>query len=244
MGQTCIGALELPAQSVQEHLIWDEYVLRACESGYLGPTLRFWKTEKPTVVLGYSGKINTEVSVDACHALGIPIVRRTSGGGTVLLDAGCLNYSLVLPISWHPALSSVGGTNAFIMHRHQAALATLMDEKVDLEGDTDLTVGGRKFSGNAQRRMKSAVLFHGTFLCEINHDLMGKVLPCPVRQPGYRNGRQHIQFLRNVPIREILIKHAIQDCWQCPRDLALDFKVNQALMTEAQRRFVQKSVEG
>lgn len=236
MGREAIRAINLPAQSVQEHLIWDEYVLRACDAGRLGPTLRFWKVEDPAVVLGYSGKVHTEVREDICRTLGIPVVRRTSGGGTVLLDGGCLNYSLVLPMSWHPSLVSVSETNSFIMGQHQAAISGLIGESVDLEGDTDLAIEGRKISGNAQRRMKSALLFHGTFLREVDHGLMERLLPCPERQPKYRNSRKHIHFLRNLPFREIVIQLTIQDCWQCLGDQPLNITVDISLMAEAKRR--------
>ena len=240
MGQAAIRAIDLPAHTVQEHLIWDEYILRACEMGKLGPTLRFWKVQEPAVVLGYSGKLHNEVREKACQRLGIPVVRRTSGGGTVLLDGGCLNYSLVLPLLWHPSLASVSQTNQFIMKRHQAAIAALTGEAVDLEGDTDLAIGGRKISGNAQRRMKSSILFHGTFLSEINHDLMEQLLPSPERQPKYRNGRKHIHFLRNLSIREIILRRTIQDCWHCPGDQPLDIVVEQPLMKEAKERFMRE----
>jgi len=238
MGREAIRAINLPAQSVQDHLIWDEYILRACDSGLLGPTLRFWKVQDPAVVLGYGGKVSNEVRQDVCQKMRIPVVRRTSGGGTVLLDNGCLNYSLVLPMAWHPSLVSVSETNSFIMGRHQAAIAGLTGEWVDLKGDTDLAIEDRKISGNAQRRTKSAILFHGTFLCEVNHDLMERLLPCPERQPKYRKGRKHIHFLRNLPFREIVIQQTIQDCWQCIGDQPLEIVVDKSLMAEARGRFV------
>jgi len=238
MGREAIRAINLPAQSVQEHLVWDEYVLRACDSGLVGPTLRFWTVQDPAVVLGYGGKVPNEVKQDVCQEMGIPVVRRTSGGGTVLLDNGCLNYSLVLPMVWHPSLHSVSETNSFIMRQHQAAIAGLTGEAVNLEGDTDLAIEGRKISGNAQRRMKSAILFHGTFLCEVNLDLMERLLPNPERQPKYRNGRKHIHFLRNLPFREIVIQQTIQDCWQCIGDQPLEIVVDRSLMAEASGRFV------
>lgn len=241
MERADIRAINPSARTIQEHLLWDEYILRACDRGKLGPTLRFWKVCEPAVVLGYSGKIHREVRLEVCRKMGIPVVRRTSGGGTVLLDPGSLNYSLVLPMHWHPSLLSVSSTNQFIMKRHQLAIAALTGEVVDLEGDTDLAIRGRKLSGNAQRRMKSAILFHGTFLCEINHDLMEQVLPCPDRQPKYRKGRKHIHFLRKLSFDEILVRQSIQDCWHCSGDQPFEWVVDQSLMREAEERFVRES---
>ena len=152
--------MKVDAVTVQEHLIWDEYLLKACDDGKLGPLLRIWSAEQPAIVLGYSNHPVHEVLMESCKELDIPILRRTSGGGAVLLDSGCLNYSLILPVSFHSCLASVGQTNRYIMESHRGVLQELMGRGVTLQGHTDLVVGDRKVSGNAQRRLREAVLFH------------------------------------------------------------------------------------
>ena len=146
-----------------ENLAGDEALLNACETSG-GAALRFWESPAPFVVVGYGNEIAREVNVAACAASGVSVLRRCSGGGTVLQGPGCWNYALVLDIAADAALATVAGANGFILHRTAAALACLLGEPVERCGDTDLVWRGRKFSGNAQRRRRTHLLFHGTLL--------------------------------------------------------------------------------
>jgi lipoate-protein ligase A len=208
-----IRQVNVAATTVQEQLIWDEYLLRVCEEGQIGPSIRTWVAGQPAVVLGYSNNPDREVLVEACLEREIPVLRRTSGGGTVLLDSGCLNYSLVLPISYHASLASVSLTNQFIMRKQCCFLKELVDQQVDLKGDTDLVVDKRKVSGNAQRRGRSATLFHGSFLCSADLELIGRILAFPSRQPTYRKGREHSQFLSNLGISVSDLSQSMLSFW-------------------------------
>ena len=83
--------LDLTIPSPAENLACDEALLDWCESGDGVECLRFWESPEPFVVVGYANKVETEVNVAACEARKIPILRRCSGGGTVVQGPGCLN---------------------------------------------------------------------------------------------------------------------------------------------------------
>jgi lipoate-protein ligase A len=146
-------------------------------------------------------------------ARGIPILRRCSGGGTVLQGPGCLNYSLILQIADSGPLQSVTGTNRFVMQRNQEVLAKLLGRPVQVQGFTDLTLGNLKFSGNAQRRRRHRLIFHGTFLLEFDLALVGRYLNLPSRQPDYRQSRSHQDFLTNLKLSADAIKQAMREAW-------------------------------
>ena len=80
------------------NLACDEVLLNMLEEEAVGEILRFWTSTQYFVVLGSSNNVRDEVDLDACRADGIPILRRHSGGGTVLQGPGCLNFSLILAI--------------------------------------------------------------------------------------------------------------------------------------------------
>jgi lipoate-protein ligase A len=75
---------------------------------------------------------------------------------------------------------------------------------------SDLAVGGRKFSGNAQSRKKKYFLHHGTVLYGIDIDKVSRYIKHPPKEPGYRTSRPHKDFLTNIHISEKDIKEVIR----------------------------------
>ena len=208
--------LDLTLRTPAENLACDEALLDAAETGAGGEILRFWESRDPFVVLGYSCRIDAEVNLDACVAHSVPVLRRCSGGGTVVQGPGCLNYTLILRIPEHDSpLMNVTTTNAFIMKRHADALAHACPAgKIEVRGISDLTMGDLKFSGNAQRRKHHYLLFHGTFLYSFDLNLVEQLLLPPPRQPDYRANRTHRTFLKNLPIMAGTIRAVLRSCWK------------------------------
>jgi lipoate-protein ligase A len=201
-------------------LACDEVLLERCEAGEIRAQgiLRFWEPNAPFIVIGYSNKAALEAN--ALAGMGrIPVLRRCSGGGSVLQGPGCLNYALVLPIDATPEFASITDTNCFIMSRNRDAIAPLVDGEVRVEGYTDLTLNGRKFSGNSQRRKNHCLLFHGTFLLQCDFELMEKVLPFPPRTPEYRKGRKHSEFLTTLSLSAERVKDALIQAWNAKTPL-------------------------
>lgn len=213
--------LDLTLPSPAENLAADEVLLDRGAPG----ALRFWESSHHFVVLGYGNRAAEEVHLDACRTHDVPVLRRCSGGGTVLQGPGCLNYSLVLPMDEAGPLASITGANQFIMERNRAALAALLGRPVTVEGHTDLALNGRKFSGNAQRRRRDWLLFHGTFLLDFDFTKLGQFLRPPPRQPVYRQGRRHEEFITGLGVPRESLQAALVNAWQAdgppaPLDLA------------------------
>jgi lipoate-protein ligase A len=203
--------LDVSFASPAHNLACDEALLDELDQGVGEPTLRFWQSAVPFVVVGYANPIATEVNVPECQRLSIPILRRASGGGTVVQGYGCLNYTLVLPIADETA--GITETNCHIMSRHRDAFTKLLNQEVKIQGHTDLTIGALKFSGNAQRRKKNALLFHGCFLLDFDLPLIDQLLLHPSKEPDYRARRAHHEFLTNLHLREEEVKEALIETW-------------------------------
>lgn len=206
--------IDLTLSTPEQNLACDEALLDFCEEGCDQEILRFWEPDRHFVVLGYSNKIDSEVSLATCRSCNVPVLRRCSGGGTVLQGPGCLDFSLILRTSNSGPLRSVTDTNSFIMHRHQQALQPIVASPIKLQGFTDLTLDGWKFSGNAQRRKRRFLLFHGTFLIQFDIPLVEKFLPIPARQPPYRHNRPHTAFLVNLNVPLPVVKETIRKSWK------------------------------
>src|SRR5713101_1696181 len=99
--------LDLTLPTAAENLALDEALLLDAEAAAGGEVLRLWEWPAFAVVLGSASRLAEDVDEAACLADGVPILRRASGGGTVLLGPGCLCYSLVLAYASSPALREI-----------------------------------------------------------------------------------------------------------------------------------------
>jgi lipoate-protein ligase A len=194
-----------------ENLALDEALLLHAEQG--GPeVLRFWEWPTPAVVLGAGGRLADDVNEPACLSDGVPILRRASGGGTVLLGSGCLLYSLILAYDRAPPLAEITPSYCYIFDVLQAALAPLVPG-LHCAGTSDLAVNGRKVSGNSQQRKRRHLLHHGSLLYAFDLGLVGRYLRPPSRQPAYRKGRDHREFLTNLKAGAEELKRALSEAW-------------------------------
>lgn len=200
-------------RSPAENLALEEALLDYCEQSDHPGFLRFWESPVHFVVLGYSKPLTREANEPFCQGRHIPILRRCTGGGTVLQGPGCFNYTLVLPIESHPELESITSTNCYIMQQQRLVVEKLLGEPVQVQGHTDLTIRNLKFSGNSQRRKRRALLFHGCFLTGMDLTLVEQALQLPEQQPEYRQHRTHRDFLTNLSINISELANALATRW-------------------------------
>jgi lipoate-protein ligase A len=205
--------LDLTMPTLEENLALDEALLLDAEAGG-EETLRVWSWPHLAVVLGAAGRLDDDVHEDVCTRDRIPLARRSSGGGTVLLGSGCLLYSLILRFDRAPEFADLRASYREILGRLQRALMP-QAVPITLEGSSDLAWQGRKFSGNAQQRKRTHLLHHGTLLHAFDLALIARYLKPPPRQPEYRQGRSHAEFLCNLPMREDKLIAMLQSAW-CP----------------------------
>lgn len=175
--------------------------------------LRFWESPTPFVVLGVSGRIAEEVDGAACAADGVPVLRRASGGGTVLQGPGCLNYSLVLSLPHRAELRDVTRGYALLLARVAGALERCGAPGARQEGTSDLAIAGLKLSGSAQKRTRRALLHHGTLLYSFRLEDIPRYLREPGNQPAYRDRRLHTEFVRNLDVPAPALKEALAREW-------------------------------
>jgi lipoate-protein ligase A len=225
--------IDLTLPTPQANLACDEALLDFCEEGYEAEILRFWESPQRFAVLGYSNRTQSEVNVSACRAGDVPVLRRCTGGGAVVQGPGCLNFSLILRIPDSGPLARITETNAYIMQRHKQALEPLLGSEIRAHGSSDLAIGEMKFSGNAQRRKRRFLLFHGTFLLGFDIPILERLLPLPSRQPAYRRNRAHKDFLANTGASRSRVKDAIKSLWSATETLNdLPLERTQALATD------------
>jgi lipoate-protein ligase A len=203
--------LDLTCADAAENAALDEALLDAAEAAD-GETLRLWEPAQPVVVVGSSSQLDQEVLLDVCGQRQIPVVRRASGGAAIVTGRGCLMYALVLSCDRRPGLRAIDEAHRFVLERMVAALRPL-EPGVERRGISDLVVAGLKFSGNSLRIKRRHLLYHGTIMYDFSLELIAACLKTPPRQPDYRAGRDHLDFVVNVPIAAIELRRAIISAW-------------------------------
>lgn len=217
--------LDLTLATAEENLALDEALLEEAEATEESAAdestevLRVWESSTPAVVLGRSSRIDQEARRELCVRRGIPMLRRASGGASVVIGPGCLMYAVVLSTERRPALASLDEAHRFVLERVGAA-ARAAASGVEVQGTSDLTWDGRKFSGNSLRCKRRHLLYHGTLLYNFDLDLLADLLGEPPRQPDYRARRGHRDFVTNLPTTAERLKVGLRAAWSADRPLA------------------------
>jgi lipoate---protein ligase len=222
--------LDLTLPTAAENLALDEALLDEAEAGGAPlETLRLWEPQQPMVGVGRSSRMEGEVRLEVCRELGIPVLRRCSGGAAIVTGQGCLMYGLVLSYELRSQLRPLEHAHRWVLGTLSVALGALTPG-VECCGTSDLAIGDRKFSGNSARCRRNHFLYHGTLLYDFPLSLVERCLTMPPRMPDYRDARPHEVFVTNLGLRGESLRQALIDafgahescrCWPDRRTAAL-----------------------
>lgn len=147
----------------------DEALLRSRVAGGCDDTIHLYRRNPPSVSIGYFQSAAEVADLGACRRDGVPVVRRSSGGGAVYTDDRQLVYALV----WAPARPVTAKVGFDLACGAIArALGRLGAKGVERAGVNDVLIWGRKVSGSAQAVRKGVHLLHGTVLVDADLDAM------------------------------------------------------------------------
>lgn len=162
----CCAMLIVESQilDIYRNLAVEEYVMDHVHDR--GPVLFLWRSDC-AVVMGKNQNPWRECRLDVMAEEGVPLARRLSGGGTVYHDAGNLNYCVVVK------REDYREAQAYDMVLQALASLGVAAEKT---GKSNLSVGGRKFSGNAFAFRKGRAMHHGTLLLHTDLERLQRYL--------------------------------------------------------------------
>ena len=205
--------LDLTLPTPVENVALDESLLDAAEAGESGELLRLWEPAEHFVVVGRSSNLEAEVDLEACRREGMSVVRRSSGGAAIVTGPGCLMYGVVLSYERQPALRMLDHAHMHVLGFVATALRTI-GIAAEHRGLSDLVWNGRKISGNSLRCKRDHLLYHGTLLYGFDIALISEFLRMPPRQPEYRAGREHADFVANLPTTGSELRQALIAAFQ------------------------------
>jgi lipoate-protein ligase A len=139
------------------NLARDGYFL---ENNKKDDVILYFYVNKNAVIIGRNQNAWKECSIANMDADGVQLVRRHSGGGAVFHDNGNLNFSFITD------------EKHYDLNRQMRVILNAVSKlglKAELSGRNDITVDGKKFSGNAFSLAKGNRSHHGTIL--VNADL-------------------------------------------------------------------------
>ncbi len=136
----------------------EEYFLK----NYDNDIIMFWQSS-PSVIVGKHQNTFAEVNLKFTTQNNIPVIRRITGGGTVYHDEGNINYTIITSSKNREQLVDFRQfTKPVIGFLESLGLKTVF------EGKNNLTIDGKKFSGNSAHVFKNRILNHGTLLFNTN----------------------------------------------------------------------------
>lgn len=179
--------VRLSGTPILQQLQWEEALLRADK--------RNWcllnRGTPPAIVVGISGQLEKLIHKEKWKEAPIPIIRRFSGGGTVVVNEEtlfvtliCQSDALPIPPFPHPIMQWTADT----------LYAPLFPKKPFLLQENDYVFGEKKWGGNAQSIIKGRWLHHSSLLWDYKRAMMDYLLP-PPKTPAYRKERTHTEFL-------------------------------------------------
>ncbi len=195
------------------NLALEEYIFKTV--GMQEDFIILWQNEN-TIVIGRHQNTIEEINANFVQGNNIKVVRRITGGGAVYHDLGNLNFSFITGYDKNNMIDYKKYTIPVIN-----ALKKLGVD-AELSGRNDLTIDGKKFSGNAQSMHKGRILHHGTLLFDSNLDIIGKVLNVQldkIQSKGIKSVRSRVTNIKDYlregtdvnGFKELLLKNLFEN---------------------------------
>ncbi|GAB5366544.1 hypothetical protein AAMO2058_001152600 [Amorphochlora amoebiformis] len=145
----------------------------------------------PAIVMGISGKAEKLIHVQNAKEEQVPVIKRFTGGGTVIVDENTIFVTFIGDVEllgvkpWPREI--MGWTGQFYSQ-------VFGNESRFQLTENDYCFGNKKFAGNAQAVSRNRFVHHTSFLWRYEASRMS-LLTLPDKRPDYRNSRSHSDFL-------------------------------------------------
>ena len=208
-----LSYLDLMTSDPSYNLAMEQYVFDCLPRDRM--YFMLWQNDNAIIVGKYQNTI-AEINEETVRERGIRVVRRLSGGGAVYHDMGNLNFTFI---------TDVGESNALDLKLFcepvVRTLATL-GVKAEVNGRNDITIDGKKFSGNSQYIRQGRVMHHGTIMFDSDLSVVSEALrvdPTKIQTKGIRSVRsrvtnvaEHLPEKVTLPeFRRILLENILKE---------------------------------
>ena len=196
--------LYLEGFSIYEQLRLEEALVRAGSGHWCLINLG----SPPAIVMGISGKPKELLYEESVNASELPVIRRFSGGGTVVVDSDTIFITFIADRFDTPWIRWPQDLMAWTAPLYEAVLGPDFALR-----ENDYVLGEHKFGGNAQQMSKDRWLHHTSLLWDYQAERM-ELLKQPLKQPNYRAQRQHHHFIeplkKRFPSKELFVEQLLR----------------------------------
>ncbi len=157
--------------------------------------VQVWQPDRCLIVLGQSNSISTSLCTEAVAADGIMVTKRPSGGEAVILTPATIAYTIAkrFPVMV-PFREFFSLVNSSVIE----GLRSLGVDGLGMKGISDITIGNLKIAGSSMRKINDMLIYHAVLNLAEEPATMERYLRHPVREPDYRTGRSHHQFVTSL----------------------------------------------
>lgn len=163
-------------------------------------TILFWRPKRPAVYVGYHQFVRDDILVDACTHAGVPVIRRTLGGGAGYCDPDQIIYNVIFREDRSNIPPGPREVYQKVLSGVVSALRALgIDDPCIEPARYSVYANGKKISGSGQLTSNGVVNSSGSFLVGFNCHEMSKYLSDPVKnlKNGVMRPEDGLTCLRN-----------------------------------------------
>ncbi len=193
-----LSYLDLTTTDPAFNLAVEEYVFDCLPKDRMYVML--WRNDN-AIIIGKHQNTHAQINPEFVRQKNIRVVRRLSGGGAVYHDLGNLNFTII---------ADAQGETLDFGRFCDFVIAALKKAGVEAQrnGRNDMTIGGSKFSGNAQYLRQGRVMHHGTILFDSDLSVLSQALqvdPDKIRSKGIDSVRSRVTNVRPCLPRDMTV---------------------------------------
>lgn len=154
-----------------------------------------WQPQEMIIVLGQSNSIESSLCMKAVAADNLRVTRRPSGGETVILTPATVAFTVA---KHFPAMFNFRKFFSMVNSVVIKGLSNMGVSDLYSRGISDITIGNRKILGSSMRKASDKLVYHAVLNLAEDPALFTRYLRHPRREPDYRAGRSHHEFVTSL----------------------------------------------
>ena len=187
-----------------------------------------------SIIIGKHQNTPEEINAAFVKEKNITVARRLSGGGAVYHDLGNLNFTFVT------AADTQKGIDFSAFYKPIQGALSALGVPVEISGRNDMTVEGKKFSGNAQYIKDGRIMHHGTILYDSDLEMLSRALKPgtdKIESKGIKSVQSRVTNIRPYMKTDM----PLMDFWAAIKNYMIDtFAMREFILTPEQKTSVEE----